>query len=125
MALENILYSYTLEASGDLSANTGYVIQKDGDGRAALADATSDVMGILQNAPDALGVEAEVGMIGISIGVAGAAIAYGAKVTADSAGKLVATTADLDDYVGVAVTAAAADGDEFEVFLSPFSSLSA
>jgi len=96
----------------------------DGNGRVALADATSETLGILQNAPDALGEEAEVGMIGVSIGVASGVIDVFAKVAPEAAGKLAATTTDLDDYVGVALTAAAADGDEIDVFLVPFGNLS-
>jgi len=38
---------------------------------------------------------------------------------------LIATTTDLDDFVGIAMTAALADGDEFEVFLRPFGQMSA
>jgi len=125
MALEYIIYSHTWASSGDLSDYSGYAVQLDGNGRVALATATSETLGILQNAPDALGEEAEVGMIGTSRGIAGAAISQFAKVAPDSAGKLVATTTDLDDYVGVALTAADDDGDEFEVFLQPFSNLSA
>jgi len=124
MALELILYSHTWPASGDLSTKTYYCVQLDGNGRVALADATSETLGILQNAPDALGEEAEVGMIGVSIGVASGVIDVFAKVAPDAAGKLAATTTDLDDYVGVALTAAAADGDEIDVFLVPFGNLS-
>jgi len=64
-------------------------------------------------------------MIGISIGVAGAAITQFDHVAPDSAGKLVTTTTNLDDFVGIAMTAALADGDEFEVFLRPFGQMSA
>ena len=125
MALEYILFSYTWASSGDLSDETGYAVQLDGDGKVALATATSETLGILQNAPDAEDEEAEVGMIGISIGVAGAAITQFDHVAPDSAGKLVTTTTNLDDFVGIAMTAALADGDEFEVFLRPFGQMSA
>jgi len=99
MALEYIIYSHTWASSGDLSDYIGYVVQLDGSGEVALADATSEALGILQNAPDAQGEEAEVGMIGISIGVAGAAITIFDKVAPDSAGKLQTTTTNLDDFV--------------------------
>ena len=124
MALEYILFSYTWAASADLSDYIGYAVQLDGNGRVALADATSETLGILQNGPDAAGEEAEVGMIGISIGVAGDAITQFAHVAPDAAGKLQATTTNLDDFVGIALTAAAADGDEFEVLLRPFGQMS-
>ena len=124
MALEYIIYSHTWAASGDLSSYIGYAVQLNGDLEVALANATSETLGILQNGPDAQGEEAEVGMIGISIAVAGAAITLFDHVAPDSAGKLQTTTTNLDDFVGIAMTAALADGDEFEVFLRPFGQMS-
>ena len=124
MALEYIIYSHTWAASGDLSSYIGYAVQLNSDLEVALANATSETLGILQNGPDAQGEEAEVGMIGISIGVAGDAITQFAHVAPDGDGKLIATTTNLDDFVGIAMTAALADGDEFEVFLRPFGQMS-
>jgi hypothetical protein len=47
--------------------------------------------------------------------IAGAAVTPGAFVTANAAGRGIATTTAGDNYYGYAITAAAADGDYFVV----------
>lgn len=49
--------------------------------------------------------------------IAGGAIAKGAAVTSAAGGKVVTGTAGVEDY-GVALTAAAGDGEQLEVMLS-------
>ena len=49
--------------------------------------------------------------------VAGAAITRGAYVAADSAGKAVTNTTDKENAIGIALAAAAADGDIIEIML--------
>jgi hypothetical protein len=51
---------------------------------------------------------------------AGAAIVAGAFVTADTNGKAVASSVTGERIIGMAMTAAAADGDVIEVLLSHF-----
>ena len=63
---------------------------------------------------------ADVRIAGISRAVAGGAVTIGARVRAAASGKLVALAAATakQEVVGIAMTAAAADGDHFDVFLT-------
>jgi len=63
------------------------------------------------------GVLLAVDVLGTTEGTAGAAIAAGADVQVGSAGKLITKAAGVK--VGVALTAAGADGDKIEVLLTP------
>jgi hypothetical protein len=83
--------SITLLAAADLSASQFFGVKIDANGRAALATA-GDVVGIVQNDPDALDKAATVCVHGLSKAVAGGNIARGDKVTTDAAGKIVAAT---------------------------------
>jgi len=123
MARELILLSHSWRASADLSSYIYYAVQLDSNGEVALANATSETLGILQNAPDAQYEEAEVGMIGFSKAKAGGTISIFDKLAPDANGKLAATTTDGDDYVAVALEAAV-ENDVFQVFLVPFGVIS-
>jgi hypothetical protein len=59
--------------------------------------------------------------LGVSRAIAGAAIAIGARVIVTTAGKLITATAATakQNQVGIAMTTAAADGDHFDVLLTP------
>lgn len=128
MSTEKLLFTDTLEASADLSSYQYYCIQQDSNGKAALANATSDCYGILQNAPANAGDEAEIGMLGISkakVNGNSVNIAYGDRLAPDSNGILVKTDTDGDDYLAVALQAATADGLIISVWLVPFGQVSA
>jgi hypothetical protein len=86
--------------------------------------AADTVIGILQetvSAADAtLGRACAVRVIGVSRAIASAPIAIGARVVPTTAGKLVTapgTTAN-QNQVGIALSAAGADGDHFDVLLT-------
>jgi len=124
MGKELILLSKTLEASADLSSYQYHAMQWDAYGKAALADASSEVVGILQNQPDAAGKESEIAMIGLSKAVYGDTVTQGAYLAPDSNGHLVPTTTNADGYIGIAMEAGSAN-DIRQVFLVPFGLLSA
>lgn len=110
MSWEQPLYKPTaLIAAADLSAKQYYCVEVDSAGKAALSGAGELVYGILQNKPTAAD-RAEVMRLGVSKAVAGAAIAVGAEVASDAAGKIVTATTG-DRVVGIAREAAAADGN--------------
>lgn len=86
MAFKESLLSITREASADLSAHQFKLMQLDANGRVALAGATSEIIGILQNKPSALGRAAEIGVSGVSKCQVRSTVAPGALVTADANG---------------------------------------
>jgi len=116
MATEEKLRSVTLESSGDLSASQYFLVKVDASGQAALGGLGEVCVGVLQDKPSAAGRAAEVGTEGVSKCVASAAIAAGATVSCTAAGK--AKTAATGEFVvGVARSAAAADGEVFQLML--------
>lgn len=104
-----------------LAAKQYYVVKQHTDGTAILSAAATDKhIGVLQNAP-AVGQAALVRFIGTTKVVAGGTISVGAWVTADSAGKVVATTTDKDVVIGTYLgSASASAGDVIEVRLGIF-----
>ncbi len=86
MAFKEALVSISREASGDLSAHQFKLMQLDANGRVALADATSEIIGILQNKPSALGRLAEVGVGGVSKCQVLSTIVPGGLVTSSTVG---------------------------------------
>lgn len=75
------------------------------------------IYGILQNTPES-GQAADVGILGVSKAVAGAALSAGAYLTTDSSGRLVtATTGQL--ACAQAITDAGGADEVFTVFLNP------
>jgi hypothetical protein len=108
------------------SATTRYLaVKQNGASRCTVVTGTADLtLGILQETVLAADVTGGVGRRtvavrthGTSIGVAGAAIVAGAEVKVTAAGKFITVAAVSDVIVGRARTAAAADGDWFELDL--------
>jgi hypothetical protein len=91
--------------------------------QAALATAADgDLIGVFQEDLDAAKVQTGKAYVGVALMgivecVASAAVVVGAYVTATTGGKMVTTTSAGDEVVGKAMTAAAADGDYFQVLL--------
>ena len=116
-------FARTFVAGSDLSAKQFYIV-KLGTGATygndvVLSSAATDVhVGVLQNTP-AAGEAATVQFLGTTKVVAGAAIARGAYVSADASGKAASNTTDKENAIGMALEAAAADGDIIEVLLAP------
>jgi hypothetical protein len=117
MAFEQGLQTISMPVNADMSAKQ-YFIMKASAGKAAVAGAGQQPIGILQDDPAADGRAGCIGIDGISKVVAGAAISAGAYVASDANGKAV-TAASGDIAVGIAVTAASADGDVISVQLMP------
>jgi hypothetical protein len=91
---------------------------------ATLAGVGEQVIGILQEtvsaADAATGRTAAVRIDGIARCLASAAVAVGARLVCAANGKMVtATTGANQNQVGIAMTAAAADNDHFDVLLTP------
>jgi hypothetical protein len=90
----------------------------------ALATAASDIIiGVFQEDVDAAKVttgKATVSVLieGIAKCVAGAAVTLGDYVTATTGGQLITTVTAADRIVGIALSAAAAQGDIFDVYLT-------
>lgn len=104
-----------------LATKQFYLVKQHTDGTMILAAAATDkIVGVLNNKP-AIGAAARVQLNGTAKVVAGGTISVGAWVTADSAGKAVATTTAGDVVIGKFLgTAAAASGDIIEVQLHQF-----
>lgn len=116
MATQNAI-THTFKAAGDLSAKQYHLVELTAAQTVSACDAITDVaIGVLQNDPNAAGQPAEVAILGTAKVVAGAAIAAGARVAPTAAGK--AQTAVATQYpCGIALDAAAADGDVIEILL--------
>jgi Uncharacterized conserved protein (DUF2190) len=61
----------------------------------------------------------DIRMLGITKAVAGAAVTFGAFVKHNATGRVVSTATATDRVLGIALTAAAADGDVIDVLLTP------
>lgn len=83
--------------------------------------AGGQVIGILAESTIAIGDPAAVVRDGDTPAIAGAAIAYGAYVKSDAAGRVIPITGTAgEQVVGRAESATAALGDELIVFVKPF-----
>lgn len=118
MAYEIDGFAFTLEAAADLSAKQHHLLAVDSSSQVDSAGVGASVVaiGVLQNKPNAQGIAASIHQTGISKVVAGAAVAAGALVTTNAAGR--AITATTGDFVsGTALEAAANDGEVIAVLL--------
>lgn len=107
-------------ASEDLSAKQYYFMQMDSSGDMEIGEGATDLLlGVLQDKPES-GQAGTYRYAGTTKVVASGAIAVGAEVTSDSAGKAVTTTTQGDTVKGIALEAAATDGDIIEIQLVHF-----
>ena len=106
----------SLEAAADLSASQFLFVVCDSAGKAALAGAEGNAIGVLQNKPVA-GQPAEVAYAGVAKVIAGAAVAAGARVESDAAGKAVTVAGANSVVLGFALTASSATGQLIEILL--------
>ncbi len=128
MAYEIPVLDITLTAGADLSAAQYCFVKANANGQAVLAAAGEPVIGVLQNKP-ANGQVAQVRIYGVTKVVAGGAVAKGALVASDAAGKAktaVVTTANTttgaltgSHVAGIALQSAAASGEIIPVALLP------
>lgn len=108
-----------LVAGVDLSAKQYHVVMLSTTAKQVKVSSGPTVanIGILQNDP-ASGEAASVCGAGLTKAVAGGVIAAGDMVSANSTGRCAASTTANNKLIGKAITAAGADGDLFEIFLS-------
>lgn len=107
-------------AGADLSAKQFYAVKLSA-ARAVnlMAASTDDCYGILQNKPTS-GQAADVGIFGVSKAIAGAAISAGAKLMANSSGKVITFVGgSANTLVGWAIEAASADTQIITIRLAP------
>lgn len=117
MAFQIPGFSFTLEASADLSAAQHHCVDVDGNGQVAVVSGSGDdVAAILQNDPDAQGNAASLMKTGVSKVVAGAAVTVGALVMSNAAGRAITATSGQVVF-GRALQAAGGDGETIPVLL--------
>ena len=118
MAFEIPGFSYTLEASGDLSAQQFHCMAVNGNGQAVAATSGAQIAGVLQNDPEVQGEAATIVQTGITKAKAGAAVAQGAEVMSDADGEVITATSG-NRVVGTALQAAAIADEIIAVLLLP------
>jgi hypothetical protein len=93
MAYEQTLRTIGAPASADLSASQFCFVAVNANGQLALPSAGGDAEGILQDKPNGAGVYGEVGILGVSKLVVGAAgVTAGDLLATDVNGKAVTAT---------------------------------
>lgn len=101
----------TFVTAADLSAKQFFAAKLDANGEAVLGTDGALCLGAIQNKP-ILGEAVEFDLDGIVKAVAGAAIAAGAQVASNAAGKFITAVA-TKNVVGVALQPATGDGSIF------------
>ncbi len=110
-------FTKTLTSAADLSAKAGYIAKIDTSGNLDLAAAaTNKIVGVIESNDGGSGATAVYQFLGTVKVKLGGTVAIGDWVTADSAGKGVATTTDKDVAIGRALEAGVS-GDMIEVQL--------
>jgi hypothetical protein len=104
--------------AGALTRGFG-VQQGTAEDQAKVSAANTRVLGVVDETTAAAGDPVGVVVFGECIAIAGAAVVAGDIVKTDAAGKFIAGNAADVETGGKALTAAAADGDEFVIFVSP------
>ena len=123
MATENMVLSTSWPAAADLSSYQYHAV-KISSSQAALCGDSDVPVGILQNQPDAVGIAAEVGLVGISKAVIdgnSVNVAIGDFLAVNASGHLIKTTTALDQVVAKALEAVTANGIVAKVLLAPMS----
>lgn len=111
-----VIRSYKGDA--DLSAKKYYIVEKNADGTVGLAEAASDILkGVIDDGGKASGDMIAVITQGIAKILLGGTVNEGDSITADSAGKGVATTTEGDNVIGRAEEAGVS-GDIISVDLN-------
>jgi len=133
MAVEEALYSISLAADASIGIYTGVpgqpgspqpnsgmqyrFVKVTGKLQAGLSTDSSDTqIGVLQSKPQQPGAAATIGVWGITLLTAGAAVNPGDLVTADSQGRGIKATVDGEE-AAVALTASANAGELISVLL--------
>jgi hypothetical protein len=93
MAYEQGLRSIGVPASADLSSDQFLFVTTNSSGQLALTAAGAVADGILQDKPNGQGVEGQVGILGVSKVVTGAAVTAGDALMVDGSGRAITATA--------------------------------
>ena len=109
-ASSNSIFILTVIAAAALAANRAVSVA------GAVPAAGATCLGLTQTS-GAIGDAVPVNALGTAVGEAGAAIAAGAALELDAVGRVIPRTTGVT--IGRALTAAAAAGDQVEVFLIP------
>lgn len=118
-SFEEALTKITVPASGDLSSNQYSAMVINSTGQAVLASGEGgDVVGVLQNKPDAANRAASIAVGGVTKALAAGTITRGSRVTIDATGKFVAVTSGDDWSFGVALDTGAS-GSIFPMLIQP------
>lgn len=109
-------FEKTYISESDYSAKQYYLAKAGSAANSCvLSSAAADrTIGVVQNNP-IVGEPATVRFLGTTKVVASAAITKGAQLTSAASGKVVATTTADEKIIGIALEAAAADGDIIEM----------
>lgn len=109
---------YIVDETVGASALTQFQLVKTAGALVVSAADTDVVIGVIQSGADASEANVPVCIFGQTKAKASGAIAKGARVCPDSSGRIkTAATGDL--VCGVALEAAAANGDIIEIFFNP------
>jgi hypothetical protein len=111
------VFEATFTSSGDLSAGRYKFVKISAAQTVALTGAGERAIGVLTNAPDAAGKPASVRILGTVEVMCGAAVAAGNLLKSDANGKAINASVANDDFFGIALEAATADGDIIEALL--------
>lgn len=117
MAFSQALQCLSIPVSADMTNKQFYIV-KGSTTSVTLCTAGVQPIGVCVDTPAASGRPGNIAISGVCKVVAGAAITAGAYVASDSSGKAV-TAASADFALGIARSAAAADGDVISVLLMP------
>lgn len=93
MAYDQGLRSIGVPASADLSASQFCFVTTNSSGQLAVTAAGAAADGVLQDKPNGAGVEGQVGILGVTKVVTGAAVTAGDPLMVDGAGKAITATA--------------------------------
>lgn len=119
MAYQNVNHHcVSLVAAGDLSTKQFHAVGVNSAGRAAIADADDQLIGIVQNNP-AAGQAANVAYGGISKAVLGGNVTAGNRVTANASGQIIAAASAGDSVIGVAL-GGGASGEIVSILVNPY-----
>jgi hypothetical protein len=116
-AYENMM-CISVEAGSDLSSSQFLLVAMASDGQVDACGNGARALGVLQDDPAAAGRAGTVCIGGRTKVKAGAAVAVGALIGSDAAGKAV-TAASGDVVLGVAMSAASADGEIISMVFAP------
>jgi len=114
-AYELRLQIVTLDANDDYEDYQYYGIKMNSSEKAVLASTGDEIVGVLQDTPDAANRSCKVAYGGITKAIGGAVIAAGAEVQCDADGKFVTKTTGTG--VGIALTACGAEDEQFALLL--------